>query len=163
MYTRFTHIALFAVAVCFFSCKNIQSKSHGPIVLGDSSLIVTEKDPSKLQDFVTDLKPNIPPAVNPDTVSTSKPASPTKPQDTVKKTATATPPPPAPSLAGAGLKADFNIVSILIPNLTAKQSGNPNLEHANGAVYTLQNGKISGNLIKTTANVTKVSSALHSQ
>jgi len=35
------------------------SENHGPIVLGDSSTIVTETDPARLKDLVTDLKPVI--------------------------------------------------------------------------------------------------------
>src|ERR1022692_2514778 len=64
MKIRLTHFALAAVAVVFFSCNSMPSKNHGPIVLGDSSTIVTETDPDKLHDLVTDLQPVIKPAVN---------------------------------------------------------------------------------------------------
>lgn len=137
------------------------SQNHGPIVLGDSSLIVTETDPQKLQDLVTDLKPNIAPAKTEDTVAaptTVATVAPTAKADAAKP-ATATPAakaPPAP-VAGTGLKADFNIMSLLIPGVNAKQAGNPNLQHANGAVYTWISGNINNNLLKVTANVTKVS------
>ena len=59
MHRRFTHIAMLGAIVFFFSCKNMPTQTHGPIVLGDSSVIVTETDPQKLQDLVTDLKPTI--------------------------------------------------------------------------------------------------------
>ena len=58
------HIALLSVAISLFSCKDMPNQTHGAIVLGDSSTIVTERDPQKLQDLVSDLKPEIPPAVS---------------------------------------------------------------------------------------------------
>ena len=157
MVKQFTHIALFGGMALLFSCNNMPTKNHGPIVLGDSSTIVTENDPAKLQDLVTDLNPVIPSSEPKDTATTqATPASPAKPADTAKKNIAAAPKTQAP-LTGPGLKADFNSVSVLIPNVNAKQSGNPNLEHANGAVYTFVSGNINGNLVKVTGNVTKVS------
>ncbi len=133
------------------------SKNHGPIVLGDSSNIVTETDPQKLQDLVTDLKPDIPPAVNRDTVvaKTETPAT-----DTSKKAKAPVAPVAAaqPQLsASQGLLADFKDVSVLITNVGARQSGNPNLQKANGAVYTLTSGTINGSQIRVKGTVTKVS------
>ncbi len=130
-------------------------QNHGPIVLGDSSTIVTEKDPQKLKDLVTDLQPVIPAPENKDTTE-NKPAA-----DTIKKTTTAaasTTTQPAQSLpAVAGLRADFKDVSVLIPGLSAKLSGKADLQKANGAVYTFASGEINGNTLKTTGNITKVS------
>ena len=140
------------------SCKDIPSKNHGPIVLGDSSTIVTEKDPLKLQDLVTDLKPDIPSATMAE--DTAKPLTQAGQTDTAKKATTAsvqTAPPPAVLPSTPGLKAEFKEVSVLIPNVSAKQSGNPNLINANGAVYGLVAGNLSGNVLHTTGNVTKVS------
>jgi hypothetical protein len=163
---RFTYTAFFTIAVFLFSCKNEQSRSHGPIVLGDSSIIVTETDPQRLQDLVADLKPVITSSEPKDTEETAgKTPVKGKAPDSTKKVAVpvaAKQPAPAATAApatfsGPGLKADFNIMSLLITNVAAKQSGNPNLTHANGAVYTLQSGTINGNLIKVTPNVTKVS------
>jgi len=131
-------------------------KNHGPIKLGDSTTIVTESDPRRLQDLVTDLTPEIPTNSNKDTAQT--PAATQPAQDTSKKTAVATPPPPPPALpAGPGLKAEFKETSIMIPGVNAKIAGNSNLEKANGAVYTLQETTFNGKAIKTTGNVTKVS------
>lgn len=157
MNKRFTHIALLGGLALLFSCKNMPSENRGPIVLGDSSTIVTENDPARLQDLVTDLNPVIPSSEPKDTPVAAQNTTEPKPADTAKKvTAAALPKVQAP-LTGNGLKADFNTMSLLIPNVVAKQSGNPNLEHANGAVYTFVSGNINGNLIKVTANVTKVS------
>lgn len=157
---RYTYTAFFTLAVFLFSCKNDKTQSHGPIVLGDSSTIVTETDPQRLQDLVTDLKPVITSSEPKDTEETAAKTQ-VKAPDTAKKIAAPVaakqPVPAAPNLSGNGLKADFNIMSLLITNIAAKQSGNPNLSHANGAVYTLQSGTINGNLIKVTSNVTKIS------
>ncbi len=134
------------------------SKSHGPIKLGDSSTIVTETDPRRLQDLVADLKPEIPSSTL--QADSPKTTAATSTADTAKKAAATmaqVAPPPAVLPAGPGLKAEFKDVSILIPNLNAKQSGNPNLKNANGAVYTWVSGNLAGNVLRTTGNVTKVS------
>ena len=138
------------------SCNNIPSKTHGPIKLGDTADIVTEKDSRRLQDLVIDLKPDIPSSTTQaDTpVMVAKPAA-----DTSKKQTTTVqaPPPPAALPAGAGLKAEFKDVAVFIPNITAKLSGNANLMNANGAVYTWVSGNLPGNVLHTTGNTTKVS------
>jgi len=155
MISRFIQIACLAFAVSFlFSCKDdTPGKSHGPIILGDSSTIVTEKDPLKLQDMVTDLQPEIPSK----TETKDTPVVQVKPPaaDTGKKSKPITPVSALPS--GNGLAADFSEVSVFIQNVNAKQAGKPNLLKANGAVYTLTNGNINNNIIKVTGNVTKVS------
>ena len=144
------YFLLLISCICIISCKNAPSKNHGPIKLGDPSTIVTEADPQKLQDLVTDLAPVIPPSAQADT---SKPAAPVA--DTSKKTAAT--PAPAPLPTGPGMKAEFKEVTVLLPGVDAKQSGKPNLLNANGAVYTWVSGKIDGNVIHTMGNVTKVS------
>ena len=152
----FSNIVLFAAVVFLFSCKNMPAQNHGPIVMGDSSTIVTEKDPQKLQDLVTDLQPTI--TESKDTTPTAaQKESEQKAPDTVKKTVVAETPKQQPASEVSGLKADFKDVSVLIPSLNAKLSGNPNLQRANGAVYSFISGNINGNLLKIMGNVTKVS------
>ena len=80
---RLLYIALITGSV-LFSCKNMPPQNHGPIVLGDSSTIVTETDPQKLKDLVTDLQPVIPVPENKDTTENKPPAA-----DTSKKTTAA--------------------------------------------------------------------------
>ena len=150
------YIALLAGTIaCLVSCKDMPPKSHGPIVLGDSSTIVTETDPQKLRDMVADLHPVIPEpkdttenhaqAAAPDTAAKAKPP-------------VATTAPPAQTLPNVpGLKAEFKDVSVLIPGLNVKQSGKADLHKANGAVYTLVSGDINGNTLKLSGNITKVS------
>ncbi len=159
MIKKAAYIALYSGALFIVSCKDAPQKNHGPIVLGDSSTIVTETDQQKLQDLVTDLQPDIPPASETkDTASEKKEAAAIP--DTNKKTKLITPPPPpsAPQkLTGSGLLAEFKDVSVLIANVSGKLSGNPNLQRANGAVYTLTSGTINGAQVKVSGNVTKVS------
>jgi hypothetical protein len=156
MNTRVLLVAFFAGSMVT-SCDNIQPQKHGAIVLGDSSTIVTEKDPQKLQDLVTDLQPVIPTAEIKDTVKTEQPAAAQKAPDTAKKAIASLSPKAPPILSGNALTIDFNIASMVIANVTAKQAGNPDLSRANGAVYTWISGVINGSLLKVTANVTKVS------
>ncbi|MCW3122987.1 MAG: hypothetical protein JWQ38_2479 [Flavipsychrobacter sp.] len=157
MIKRVAHIGLLSIALFLCSCKDTPSKNHGPIILGDSATIVTETDPKKLEDLVADLKPEIPPAVNTDTVAVAKTAAP----DTSKKEKVVAAAPVAASQpqlpAGQGLLADFKDVSVLVTGLVARQAGNPNLQRANGAVYTLTSGNIPNAQIKIRGTVTKVS------
>lgn len=156
MISRLVSIVLLASATLFFTaCKDMPAKKHGPITLGDSSTIVTEKDPQKLLDLVTELQPEIPEK----TEVKDTPASQKKPVvDTPKKGKTATAvTPPAPVVTGPGLSAEFTEVTVFIQNLNAKIAGKPNLQKANGAVYTLNSGNINGSIIKVSGNVTKVS------
>jgi len=156
MSVRYKHMLLWLGCVSLFSCNSMPPKNHGPIVLGDSATIVTESDPRRLQDLVTDLTPIIPASTNTDTPKTPVAAQPQ--QDTAKKPVAATPPPPPAALpAGPGLKAEFKETSIMIPGINAKIAGNGNLEKANGAVYTLEETTFNGKTMKITGNVTKVS------
>jgi hypothetical protein len=162
MTRKMIHIALLSTAISLFSCKDMPNQTHGAIVLGDSSTIVTERDPQKLQDLVNDLKPEIPPAENTDTVKAEgQDPKPEVHKDSVKKPVVAGPPPPpaqTPMSSTMGLLAEFKEVSALLPNVTAKISGSPNLKNANGAVYTLVSGNINGNTLKVSgSNVTRVS------
>lgn len=147
------HIALISAGLFLCSCKDSPSKNHGPIILGDSSTIVTETDPKNLQDLVTDLHPDIPSHT---TTDTTQPKETVAAADTNKQTKVINPP-PQPQLSGNGLLAEFKDVSVLIANVTGKQAGNPNLQRANGAVYTLTGGTINGAQMKLKGTVTKVS------
>jgi len=158
MKMRGAYIALlWGITSVMFSCKDAPSKNHGPIVLGDSATIVTENDPQKLKDLVTDLQPVIPETK--DTTET-KPATPAPDTTAKPKTNTAVAAAPtvqAPLPDVAGLKAEFKETTIMIPGVSAKQAGRPNLKNANGAVYTFESGNINGATIRVTGNITKVS------
>jgi len=147
------------------ACKNMSSKSHGPIVLGDSSTIVTEKDPRKLNDLVTDLQPDIPPAPNPDTAGKSeKTAETNNVKDTAKQTKPTQPVAENSQQTEevAGLKAEFKEVTILLPGVSTKIAGNANLKNAKEAIYTLQDGSLEHNVLKIKGTITKVSQRVES-
>lgn len=147
------------VAALLASCGDGKKTAEGPIVLGDSSTIVTEEDPNQLKDLVTDLNPVIPPSEEPKEESPATAEAAT----TASATPTTTPPPaqqqPAAAAlpSGQGLRAEFKDVTVVIPGLEVKQAGNKNLERANGAVYTLVNGKINGATLTASGTITKVS------
>ncbi len=154
----FSYAVLLTWGIFFCSCENMPSGNRGPIILGDPSTIVTETDSAKLQDMVIDLNPHITPSSPKETEVPEKKENSSLADTANKPAAIAIQPAASPAtLSGSGLKADFGSVAFLIPNLNVKQGGNPNLTHANGAVYTFLNGNINGNLIKVTPNVTKIS------
>lgn len=142
------------ILVCLTACTGEHpAKSRGPIVLGDSSTIVTETDPMALQDEVPDLKPII--ATNNETIEVP-PA-----HDTIA------PNPPAPAQAanaevqppaGTGLTVAFKEVTLFIPGITTRSYGKPDLQQARGASYELTGGHLAGTQLRTSAGaVTKVS------
>lgn len=150
------HIAtVLAIATALSACSDSKPKGSGPIVLGDSSMIVTETDKQQLTDLVADLTPTITPTADPDAPA---------PADTPANTQTATaqpapqPQPQQEAANGNGLRAEFREVTISISGVEVKQAGNKNLQNANGAVYTLTGGKLNGARITVQGGtVTKVS------
>lgn len=144
------------VAALLASCGDGKKTAEGPIVLGDSSTIVTESDPNQLKDLVADLNPVIPPSEEPKEESPA-----TAEAATTASVTPAAPPAQQPAAAelpsGPGLRAEFKDVTVVIPGIEVKQAGNKNLERANGAVYTLTNGKINGATLTASGTITKVS------
>lgn len=153
MNIRYAGAAWFAATLfAFASCSDGKSGNRAPIVFGDTTTIVTEEDQDKLKDMVTDLKPDIPRSVeSKDTAVVAKPVT-----DTVK-------PPVAvaavvqPAMNGQGLKAEFKETTVFLPGVNVKMSGNTNLQKANGAVFSLVAGTISGNTLRVSGSITKVS------
>lgn len=154
-FLRRASVPLIAVALTLASCDNDRPQnSHGPIVLGDSSTIVTETNPELLADRVVDLNPVITEVA--DTVATT-PAAP--PKDTVVTAAPDPKPVAAPAAAplGKGLNAAFSEVSIFIPNIETKTYGKQDLSKARGATYELTGGTLAGNQIRNSGGtVTKI-------
>jgi hypothetical protein len=137
--------------VGFLSCKGSgDSKSRGPIVLGDSSTIVTETNTALLQDQVPDLKP----------VLSSDEATASTPQDTTgaSRTTTAAAPPTDQSQPMSGLVAAFKEVTLNIPGITARSYGKADLRKARGASFELTGGNLNGAQLRVSGGqVTKVS------
>jgi hypothetical protein len=114
------------------------SKSRGPIVLGDSSTIVTETDEQLLQDQVPDLKPAI------EEESASAPAGDTAAAKPAASTSAAAAP------TGNGLTVAFREVSFFIPNIETRSYNRGDLKNARGASYEITGGNLPGNTIRAT-------------
>ncbi len=113
------------------SCGNMSgNQNHGPIVLGDSATIVTEKDSQFLRDMVMDIQP----ANNPE------PEKPVK--DTVKKqpardTATAA---VKQEATATGLAVDFGGTKMVLNGMDATQPRRQNAEKENELSFSLRSG-----------------------
>jgi len=145
-----------------------ETRNHGPIVLGDSSTIVTETDTGSLKDFVTDITP--PPQEEQqqpaqDTAAIKQPAQDStqikavqQPAEEQTKQPKAVAAAAATQPAGQGLSVAFKEVTVFIPNIVTKTYRNQHPERANGATYQLASGTVNGKQIKVSGgNVTKIS------
>ncbi|PZF72963.1 hypothetical protein [Taibaiella soli] len=137
------HIAVAtAMLVSFTACQSGVNKSHGPIVIGDSSTIVTEADSKYLEDFVTDIQPKTPDTA---TVSTET----TTPKDTVQAAPKEQPKQQEPvtqAPKGNGLTVEFKDVTVFIPGVSSK-SGNSK-HNGNSAAYGLSGGELNGSQLQ---------------
>ncbi|MBS1777507.1 MAG: hypothetical protein JSS64_14630 [Bacteroidetes bacterium] len=145
MPSRLLLIGVFTIL--FSACSNDSKRSNRPIVLGDSTQIVTETDSKYLSDFVDDIKLQTP---QPDTTSYTKSETPTKDSEKVVnqiKPAT-----------GKGLQIIFKDVTVFIAGIQTKTYRNQDLQKANGASYQLLSGDLSGNAIQLSGStISKVS------
>lgn len=144
-------VVLGAFMLCMVACTNEQKhKSRGAIVLGDSSMMVTEKDPQFLKDNVADFQPQ-----------KAVPAEPIAAKDT-QHVAAAAPvkteePKPAEPVDAKGLKIPFKPFTVLIPNITARSFRQQDVTNAKGVSYSLETGKLEGNVLQIKgATITKV-------
>ncbi|MBS1772728.1 MAG: hypothetical protein JST82_07705 [Bacteroidetes bacterium] len=153
-------------ALLLQSCGNDNPNSGKPIVLGDSSTIVTEADSQYLQDFVADIKPiqpvTLPEAPHEDTAAKQAQAEKEAiPQQEEEKKPEVKQPAEAKVTAapkGNGLNIEFTGLTVLIPNLNTRSYRSQDAKKANGVSYELVSGTLAGNHIKTgVGNVTKVS------
>jgi len=144
-----------AAALALASCGGDGQGPKGPIVLGDSSTIVTETDQGQLKDLVTDLQPVIPPAEDKDQ-EPAKPAADT-PATAAAPEAKADEQKAQPLPSGPGLRAEFSEVTVFIPGLSVKQHGRADLRRAGGATFSLSSGNLDGATLRVSGNVTRVS------
>lgn len=151
------YIPLACALLLATACNNGKNKGNNPpIVMGDSSTIVTETDARYLQDMVQDIKPLPPEPVATDAPA-AQPATRQAPETTVAVPA-AKQAPVAPVVQGNGLAIPFKEITVTIPGIVAKGYRNQNPVKPNGASYQYVSGNINGSRI-TVANgtVTKVS------
>ncbi len=136
-------IALSGFMLLLFSCDNMgKRENHGPIVLGDSSSIVTETNAKNLQDMVMDLHPNIP-VSTPVPTDTPKQAE-KKPVIDTQRTANTE---AKPAVLPDGLNVAFKEILFSIPGINTKSYRTQNLAKANGATYQLLSGSLNGKQI----------------
>lgn len=141
------------------SCGEDNPNKGKPIVLGDSSTIVTETDPTYLQDFVADIKtqPQAQPVEQAQADTAAKQQAP-KQEEPAKETQQTAEQPKQEAPTGKGLTMAFKEVTVFIPNISVRTYKQQDLTKANGASYELSSGNINGNQIKTSkGNVTRVS------
>jgi len=133
------------------SCDTEQRlQSHGPIVLGDPSTIVTEQDSSLLRDNVTDFRSSAATvheaAVQvPDTVATPVQHTPEPLAATaVEKTPAAAEKP----VSGKGLQIAFKPFTVFIPGIETRSFRRQDPASAKGVSYSLSSGRIDGNTLQ---------------
>ena len=144
---------LFSLIFLLASCADSGNEERPPIVLGDSSTIVTETDSAYMSDFVSDIQLQ---QIPEDTVSS------TAASDTARDSATSATEPdnskqsPAPN--EKGLSIPFGEVTIFIPGIEVKSYRQQDLARANGVSYQLTDGTINKNELRLSgATIQKVS------
>lgn len=135
------------IAITLTACTSEQrGKSRGPIVLGDSSTIITERNTALLQDQVPDLK---------QIERSSEESAPAMNSDTVQVRQATTPPVQASAMSG--LVVPFREVTLNIPGIAVREQ-RKDLGVARGASFTLSNGNLAGTALTITGGTpTKVS------
>ncbi len=133
---------LFTACFCmaFIACNAPdQFKSRGPIVLGDSSTIVTETDSQYLRDMVADFQPVVP---QPQPEPTPQEAPPT-PDTPIAAQAAAT----AAAIPAKGLEVDFDEIKVFIADIETT-SFSYSASNKKNAAYMLTGGSLAGNKLQ---------------
>lgn len=139
-------IVIFLVTFFVTSCDtNPPKTTHGAIILGDSSTIVTETDSNFLSDNVHDFEP----------VLTSPPEA----KDSIQKEVVIDTPQKALTETTSttksieknikeGLQVPFKDAELFIAGIKAKLGQNPNWEKAHSAAYTVLSGTLEGKMLQ---------------
>ena len=125
-----------AFALCTgVSCGNMSgNKNHGPIVLGDSSTIVTEKDSQYLRDMVMDIQPVTAPQKEETTPAKDTAAK----KQPLKDTATAA---GRQEATVPGLAIDFGDAKVVLAGLDAAQPKRQDPQRESDLSYSLRSGE----------------------
>jgi len=125
-------IYITALALFLGSCgSNNGSRNRGPIVLGDSSTIITETDSQYLKDDVPDIAPRrAQPADTPH--QAPQKAAPAKDSTPVARQ--------EPEAAGQGI--DFGGAKVVLAGLKLKEPRRQNPVQESGLTYSLQSGRL---------------------
>ncbi len=139
---------LLASFLFLLSCDSQNSEGGAPIVLGDSSTIVTETDPKYLTNYVDDIQ--LRPA-NPDTAADQPETAQQGTDETVTSSGTSTEEEkkePVVTKSGSGLNIPFKEVTVFIPGIETKIFQSQDLQKASGATYMLTGGKLNENRLE---------------
>lgn len=142
--------AIVAIASQMACADSSEQSFRGPIVMGDSSTIVTETNPEFLSSNIEDFKPIVEQPEQPDTIASPNVA--TLADTTATAVVTETNPvqkeepktAPAPQV---GLEVPFADAPIFISGIQAKV-GNVNWAKAKSASYTIQEGELQGQTMR---------------
>lgn len=148
------NILMLSAVFLYAGCKSGSApESRGAIIFGDSSMIVTEKDPKYLTNNVQDLSPRKAEPIMSDTVKLPV----VQKQDTLK-TAEATPKQETSRpVKLKGLEVPFKSLNMFIPDVVARAGRNINWNTAKSASYTLEQGELNNKTITIKgATVTKI-------
>lgn len=116
------------------SCNNMSgNKNHGPIILGDSSTIVTEKDSQYLRDMVMDIQPV--------TVPQKEETAPAKDTATKKQAVKDTVSAVKQEAAVPGFTIDFGDAKVVLAGLDAGQPKRQDPQRENDLSYSLRSGE----------------------
>jgi hypothetical protein len=137
IYTLLAAGSIWLLSSCSSGGKS--SKNGNPIVLGDTAAIITETDPTYLQDYVADFKPAIQ-----DSIATAP--APTSKKDSAKPTpASVSVSAPAKASGKEGLYITFKDLSLFIAGIKTTDKKNP--IKGNSATYELSSGNLNGNTL----------------
>ncbi|MFT4061205.1 MAG: hypothetical protein QM642_02490 [Edaphocola sp.] len=142
MKTNIHRCALLA-SLLLGGCGMEQSGNGGPLILGDSATIVTEKDSQYLKDDVMDIAPVAAGSVN---------ASQMGKIDTQSSAPTKVLPPAdepehAPNINAAGTALDFGGVKVVLSPLSTKEFKKQDPEKTNSLTYGITGGNVANSKI----------------
>jgi hypothetical protein len=145
-------LTLVCFAVLTASCSE-ENKSRGPIVLGDSSTMIIEKDSTYLRDLFDDVTVKEI-EVKKDTVSLAQTQ-----QEVDREQKPAQEPEPAQtSPLDDGLHIPFKEITVFIPDIKTRTFNRQNPAQINSVSYLLTDGKLKGNSFRISgATITRVS------
>lgn len=152
----FSLLSVVCAGLLWGSCAT-SSNTGKPIVLGDTSLIITETDSQYLQDFVQDVKPSsvssaptdsVQSTPAPDTVAAAQhPAA--KPESSPVKQEPGNEDEKATAVPNDGLAIIFKNISIVISDIKARSgSSEKAIANAGSVTYQLTRGTLNGKQIK---------------
>ncbi len=129
-------VSLGLIVILCGSCKE-EKTSRGPIVLGDSSMIVTETNPEYLTDYVEDLQLRT--RVN-DTLIVDTTSSYTAPAESTANLET--------SPVDDGLHIPFKEITVFIPDIKVRTFKEQDPAKSYSMSYMLTEGRLKGNHLR---------------